>query len=428
MKRTVRQRYRVVPDKRQEQYFPALFGANRAVYNMFLWEREQLWAQKQEDPAAKIESMNTTISRVTAFKNLPEDKEWLTKYPAWTVQKAAVQCRDSYLKWWDSLSGKSKATHRKPRYKKRGRSKMSAQVEKPKTGFVVEKLNKNRSRIWCGKKIGWVKFKDSRTDLPVNATGLTLVQEPSGKVYASFICEQEIAEPKVTENTDLKDLDVISADLGLVDLLVWVNTKGERGKIAAPRAYRKAEKQLKKAQRRYSRKQKSSNNQEKARQKLTLLHEKVRNTRQDHQRKIASELASENQAVCLESLNVAGMVKNRHLAKSVSDAALGGLMEAVKNACEKRGTLLLQADRWAPTTKVCSQCGCDSESKSLDVRVWRCLECDAVLDRDYNAAVNIMLAAGLADSLNACGADARALAFVPEPDRVEARNLLVPAA
>ena len=425
--RTARQRYRVILDNHQKAYLPGLFGTTRAIYNRFIYEREKIWAQKQEDPEAKIESMNTTISRLTAFKNQPEEFEWIKQYPAWTVQKAAGQAKDAYSKWWDSLAGRSAAKHRKPRYKKRGKSKMSARVEKPRGGFMIEKLNRNNSRVWCGKKIGWVKFKDSRNELPNAASGLTLIQEPSGKVYLSFVCQQEIAEPKIGPDENLSLTKALSADLGLIDLLVWVNTDDERGKVSAPRAYRKAERKLKRAQRKYSRKQKGSKNQEKARRKLTLLHEKVRNTRQDHQRKIASKFASENQVVCLETLSAAGMAKNRSLAKSVSDAAFGSLVESVKNACEKHGTLLLQADRWAPTTKVCSQCGCDSDSKSLSIRVWRCPECQALLDRDYNAAVNIMLAVGLTESPNACGADVRALALVLEPDRVEARSTLVPA-
>ncbi len=100
-------------------------------------------------------------------------------------------------------------------------------------------------------------------------------------------------------------------------------------------------------------------------------------------------------------------MKNRFLAKSVSDAGLGQLKALVEWACKKAGTQFLPIGRWEPTSQVCSVCGCLAGPKDLSVRVWMCQECEAALDRDWNAAVNVLLAAGLAERLNACGGGVR---------------------
>src|SRR5699024_10346437 len=154
--------------------------------NTFLYEAEQEYKRKLKAEEFglpfKQKTMNQIVSQVTAFSKQPEDRKWLRKYPAWTIQKAADHAKQSYRDWWSKKSSK-------PRYKKKGLSTGSARVEKPKTGYKIERLNRNNSRVWLS-KLGWVKFKDSRPDLPLNATGVTLVRESTVKYYISFVVQQ----------------------------------------------------------------------------------------------------------------------------------------------------------------------------------------------------------------------------------------------
>lgn len=271
MIRTIRQRYRVVFTPAQEAYANALLGACRATHNAFLFHAEREYSRRlkaeQFDVPFKQHTMNDMVSMVSAFSKQPEERQWLRKYPAWTIQQSANDAKRAYQNWWNHKH------YSKPRFQKKSLNAGGARFEKPKTGYKIERLNRNNSRVFLS-KIGWVKFRDSRPELPLNATGVTLVREPSGKYFLSFVVQQEIAPPKTSGTT-------ISADLGLVDLLAWTRTNGDRGKIPSARNYRAAERKLKKLQKEYSRKQTGSNNQAKARQRLALAHEKVRHTRQD---------------------------------------------------------------------------------------------------------------------------------------------------
>ena len=151
---------------------------------------------------------------------------------------------------------------------------------------------------------------------------------------------------------------------------------------------------------------KGSKNRAKARARVATIHAKTRDLRRDFTRKIAVRLARENQAVAVETLNIKALARTR-LAKSIHDAGWGVFLTELTRAGLKYGCTVLRAGRWEPTSQVCSVCGVKDGKKPLSVRVWACGGCGTVLDRDYNAAVNIMLAAGLAESLNDCGGDVR---------------------
>ena len=230
----------------------------------------------------------------------------------------------------------------------------------------------------------------------------TVILTPSGQYFVSFVGKQEIAEPK-----EYGSQPVAGGDLGLTDLITVARSNGGRYKVENPRHLRRAERKLKRAHRDLSRCQNGSKNREKARLRLAKAHRELAAKRLDQHRKIAFRLASENQAVCLESLFVKGMVKNRRLAKSIADASWSQLKVCVEQACEKLGAESLTIDRWEPTSQVCSVCGVKDGPKELGIREWECAACGAILDRDFNAALNILLAAGHAESLNAGGEGVR---------------------
>jgi putative transposase len=199
---------------------------------------------------------------------------------------------------------------------------------------------------------------------------------------------------------------VAGIDVGLTHLAHIASNDGTSERIENPRHLRAAERRLAAAQRALSRKQKGSANRGKARLRVAKLHSKVRNTRLDHHHKLALRIVRENQTVAVEGLNVKGLARTR-LGKSIHDAGWATLVTLLKEKAAQYGREIRVISQWEPTSQVCSVCGVKDGKKQLSVREWTCGGCGAILDRDYNAAVNIMLAAGLAESLNACGPDVR---------------------
>lgn len=236
---------------------------------------------------------------------------------------------------------------------------------------------------------------------------MTLIREADGRYYASFTVQ-------VTDREPLASIDRHAAlDLGLTDFAAVVYSDGTREKINNPRHLRATERKLVRAQRELSRKEKGSQNRVKARLKVAVQHRKVREKRADHAHNLALRLVRENQTVTVEALNVRGLARSgasgrrgRGLRKSVHDAGWGTFLRLLTEKAEHFGRDVLALDP-AYSSQTCSVCGTLDGKKELSVRVWACGSCDALLDRDYNAAVNLMVAAGQAETLNACGRDIR---------------------
>jgi putative transposase len=238
-------------------------------------------------------------------------------------------------------------------------------------------------------RVGEINLRWSRS-LPGEPSSVTVIRDPDGRYYASFVVERQIAPlPACGRETGI--------DVGLNRLAV--TSDGEI--IANPRFRRAKERRLARAQRALSRTAKGSANRTKANRRVAVLHRKVRETRHDHAHKAALRLVRENQTVYAEDLAVSGLARTR-LAKSVHDAGWAQLLRLVG----QYGRTFHRIGRFVPTSQTCSACGTTDGPKPLSVRTWTCAACGAVHDRDINAARNI-LAAGRADRLNACGGTVR---------------------
>ena len=176
-------------------------------------------------------------------------------------------------------------------------------------------------------------------------------------------------------------------------------------KVANPRFLRRAERRLRKAQKALSRKARGSSNRDKARVRVARVHGRVADTRRDWLHKESTRVIRENQAVYAEDLCVSGLGRTR-LAKSVHDAGWSAFTGMLEYKARLYGRTFRRIGRFEPTSQVCSACGVKDGPKPLSVRAWTCAACGTMHDRDVNAARNI-LAAGRADSLNACGGDVR---------------------
>ncbi len=206
----------------------------------------------------------------------------------------------------------------------------------------------------------------------------------------SMLCRFEPKPLPVTKKTT-------GIDLGLTDLVITA----DGFKSGNPRHTAKYEKKLAQAQRRLSKKKKGTANFHKARIKVARIQAKIADCRRDFTHKLTTTLINENQVISCESLSVKNMVKNPRLAKAIGDANWGEMVRHLEYKAEWRGRTLVQIDKWYPSSKRCNCCGHVVDSLPLHIRHWTCPACEARLDRDTNAAINIK-AAGQA--VLACGA------------------------
>ena len=240
------------------------------------------------------------------------------------------------------------------------------------------------------------------------------VSRRAGCWYASLTVEREPTAPATAPK-----LGAVGVDLGVKNLA----TLSDSTVIPNPRALGARLKALRKAQKALSRKVKGSVRREKAKERVARLHARVADVRADAMNKATTMIAGTYSAVCIEDLNVAGMVKNHNLARSVSDAALGEFRRQLEYKTARTGAVLRVVGRWFPSSKTCSNCGVVKAKLSLSERTFNCDACGLSIDRDVNAAINIKVAGSAPETLNARGEDVRrANGMLGNADPGEART------
>jgi putative transposase len=375
----VRYRYRIYPLPGQQQALARVFGCARVVYNDCLRVRDEAYAAGEKISDTEVQRRVVTLAKLTP------QRAWLTEVASVALVQACQDARRAYHNWFDSLQGRRKGPrirHPKPR-RKRGRQS----IRLTRNGFALP-----GQRLYVA-KVGDIKVSWSR-DLPSVPSSVTVIREPDGRYYASFVVER-MATPLPACKSE------VGIDLGLTSLAV--TSDGEV--IANPRFYRLAQRRLRRAQRGLSRKRKGSANRAKARHKVAVVHRKVREARLDHAHKVARRLVRDNQAVYAEDLAVSGLARTR-LAKSIADAGWAQLLRCIEEKAARYGRTFIKIGRFEPTSQVCSACGVNDGPKPLSVRIWACAACGTVHDRGVNAAQNI-LALGRRERLNACGTGVR---------------------
>ncbi|TWJ16100.1 putative transposase [Stackebrandtia albiflava] len=400
----LRYRYRVYPSPGQRIALAKAFGCARVVFNDAVAARKQ--AYRSGSPYPTTGELSKKL--ITEAKKTP-GREFLAEVSAVVLQQALADCDRAHRNFFDSVKGKRKgAKLGPPRFKKRS-ARQSIRFTR-NARFRV--LDNKRLRL---PKIGDLDVRWSRR-LPAEPSSVTVVKDSTGKYFASFVVD--IGEPE-----PLPDVaDDTGIDLGLSSFAVL---KGRV--ITSPKFFRQAERKLRKASRELSRKQQGSKNRAKARVTLAKVHARIANRRRDFIEQATTAIVRENQAVYVEDLNVKGMATRKgRRGKSVHDQALGAFLRALETKCARYGRGFARVDRWFPSTRMCSACAAITGPKGLtglSVRQWTC-PCGTHHDRDVNAQINIRnegrriladLAAGQAESLNACGAQIRP--DIPAPRR-----------
>ncbi len=380
----VRYRYRIDPTSAQREALARAFGCARVVYNDALTERHRAYQAGER-------LSDTEVQRrvITQAKRTPE-RAWLTEVASVALVQACQDARRAYRNWFDSLTGKRKGRRiGRPRFRtKHGRQS----IRLTRNGFAFR-----GTRLYVA-KVGQVRVRWSR-ELPSAPSSVTVIREPDGRYYASFVAERNLTPlPPVSRTAGI--------DLGLVAFATIAASDGTIETLANPRHLRAAQRRLIRAQRNLSRKQKGSKNRTKARLRVAVAHRRVRDQRADHHHKLALRLIRENQTIAVEDLAVAGLARTR-LAKSVHDAGWTMFVRLLEAKAAQHDRQVVRIGRWTPTSQTCSMCGYRDGPKPLSVRVWACPACGTVHDRDVNAARNILVAAGLAETLTACGGHVR---------------------
>jgi putative transposase len=377
----LRYNYRLYPTSAQQVALARAFGCARVVFNDGLRARQE--AHQAGLPYVSDAELS---ARLTAAKASPE-RAWLGEVSAVVLQQAQADLNAAYRNFFASLKGERKGPKiGPPRFRSR---KDRRQAVRFTANGRFKVLPGGKLRL---PKVGDVPVRWSRP-LPCEPSSVTVIRDPAGRYFASFVVEAEASALPETG-------PVAGIDLGLKHFAVLSDGR----KIAAPQYLRRAEKKLRRRQRDLSRKEKGSRNRDKARLKVARAHARVADARRDFHHQLSTILIRDNQAVAVEDLAVNGLARTR-LAKSVHDAGWSAFAAMLEYKARLHGRSFTRIGRFVPTSQTCSACGARDGPKPLHVRAWQCPGCAAWLDRDINAAVNVAKAAGLA--VTACGAQVR---------------------
>ncbi len=355
-------KYRIYPTDEQKILIHKHIGSCRWLYNYALEKKTKAYKKDK-----------TNLSRFDLSSDLPELKKkeetkWLKEVNSQSLQMSLKNMDEAFVKFFREKKGfpKFKGKHH------------------PRKSFNVPQ---NIKVNWDNKRISIPKIKDLKIAVDRKPKGViksaTVSKTPTNKYFISVLVDTGVKPPKKYK---IKKKTSIGVDLGIKDFLITSN--GD--KVDNPKYLKSHLFKLKKLQRRASKKKQGSTRRERANLRVAKLHERIHNLRMDFLHKLSSKLISENQTICLEDLNVAGMLKNHKLAQSIQDCSWSKFNKFLEYKAEWNGVNIIRIGRFEPSSKMCSSCGHIKSNLTLSDRKWKCEQCYIVHDRDVNASKNIL--------------------------------------
>ena len=358
---------RLYPSKEQRVLIDKTLGCSRFVYNHILALKKEHWEDYK-------------LSFNPNLKSFKEEWNFLNKVPSQALANSYMDCMSAFNNFFNSIKKKTKQEANFPKFHKKGQ-KDSFRIAATKTskGYDVRIEDFEHIKV---PKFGSIKFRNyNNMDWSkIHIYNITIKKTPTNKYFSSLCVE--IKEPDYIE----PKFNACGFDLGIKDFVIF--DSGEV--IENPKYYRIIEYKIKKTQRQLSKCKKFSKNYKKVQLKLTKLHEKIKNQRKDFQHKWSRKIVNENQVIVSEDLNVKGMLKNHKLAKSIQDASFSSFCTMITYKAIEQHRQYIKIGTYYPSSKLCHCCGFKYKGLKLEERFWTCPECGTYLDRDENAAINIL--------------------------------------
>ena len=373
------------PNNVQATYFARACGVARFAYNWALDEWKRQYDAWKADNSLPKPSQAALRRQLNAIKR--EQFPWMLEVTKCAPQMAIIQLGQAFQNFF---AGRA----RYPQFRKKG---VHDRFTLTNDQFDIDGC---RIRI---PNLGWVRMRE-----PLRFNGKILSATIS-RVADRWFVSITVDVPDQSHLPKAENQGVVGVDLG-VSALATLST-GET--ITGPKPHKALLTRLQRLSRSLSRKQKGSANRKKAKAQLARLHARIANIRQDALHKLTTDLTRRFHTIGIEDLNVRGMVRNRHLARSIADMGFFEFRRQLEYKAAMRGGQVVIADRWFPSSKICSCCGHKQEELPLSVRRWSCSICGVEHDRDLNAAINLKNYAA-SSTVSACGGEGAGLGRKPK--------------
>jgi putative transposase len=350
-------KFRISPNKEQEEKLNIMFGCSRFVWNYFLDLNNKIYLEaKEKDLKKKHLNYYDCANRLTELK---KENDWLKEANSQSLQQTLKDLDTAYNRFFKKQSGF-------PNFK----SKRNNQSFRIPQFFEIK-----------GSKIYFPKFKEGiktiiHRKVKGNIRYATVSKTKTEKYFVSITTDFEFKKERTSNRQ-------IGIDLGIKDFVVISN--GEKYNLLNGEGDK-----LKFLHRKLSKKVRGSNNKSKARLKLAKKYEKIENKKQDFQHKLSDKLCKENKLIAIEDLNIKGMVRNHCLAKSISNKSWYSFITKLEYKSKRYGGKIEKTNRFYPSSKTCNNCGYINQNLELKDREWQCPNCKSILDRDTNASKNIL--------------------------------------
>lgn len=365
------------PNNIQATYFARAAGVSRFAYNWALaeWKKQyKLWKDNNTLPKPSQYALRRQLNSIKR-KQFP----WMLDVTKNAPQMAIIQLGNAFKNFF---AGRAKY----PRFRKKGIH--------DRFSLTNDQFSLDNKRIRVP-KLGWVRMCEA-----LRFTG-KIVSATISRTAQRWFVSIAVDIPDCSHLPKAENQGVVGVDLG-ISALATLST--EEPPITGPKAHTALLKRIQRFSRSLSRKQKGSANRRKTKNKLAKLHARIANIRKDALHKLTSDLTRRFHTIGIEDLNVKGMMANRHLSRCIADMGFFEFRRQLEYKSEMRGSTVVVADRWFPSSKTCSACGCVQKEMPLSIRKWQCPNCGTQHDRDVNASINLRNYA-VSSTVSACGGE-----------------------